>query len=104
MTQTDAIPAPAVPPCQAPAHVELTEYLFAQTAAEYAHAGHTVAEIREHMRGAMRLARFTVFNWLISNGVSIPAELLADRTHPAVGQQAPDQQVRPLVKTIADGV
>lgn len=104
MTQIDIAPNSAVPPPQAPAHVELTEYLFAQTAAEYAHAGHTVAEIREHMRGAMRLARFTVFNWLIGNGVRIPAELMADRTHPEVGQQTPDQQVRPLVQTIADGV
>jgi hypothetical protein len=82
------------------ASVELQEYLFAQTAAKYAARTARGAcgqddmdRITGHIRGAFRLNRFTLFNWLMQNGVSIPAELLDDRTHPEVGNQTPDQPV-----------
>lgn len=84
------------------AHVELTEYLFSTTAAAYA-AEHASHEIRDHIREAMRLARFTVFNWLITNGVQIPAALLNDKLHAPVGQQLPDQQVHPRLGLVQEG-
>lgn len=49
----------------------------------------------EHEDGELlRLHRFTVFTWLLQNGISLPAAVLDDRAHPEVGQQTPDQPVK----------
>lgn len=78
--------------------VEMQEFLFASTSTQYAiktvAEQHNVPEwdkVRDHIRGALRLHRFMVTNWLMLNGVKIPADLLADQAHPEVGQQMPDR-------------
>lgn len=84
--------------------VELQEYLFSFTAAQYAkrvaaekHNVPDTEKIANHIRGAFRLNRFAVMNWLMMNGVKIPIELLDDRNHPEVGAQMPDKNVaRPV--------
>lgn len=81
--------------------VELQEFLFSQTAARYALRIYAEAQpgedvlgkVGNHIRGSLRLNRFATMNWLMMNGVTIPPELLDDRTHPEVGRQAPDQPV-----------
>lgn len=99
-------PAPEMPI----ASVELQEYLFAQTLAAVAQressdaqaanviAGDSKKEtdwrnLRSQIRVSFRLQRFAVMNWLLMNGVSIPAALLSDGAHPAVGMQYPDKTV-----------
>jgi len=78
--------------------VELQEFLFASASATFAaqleQQKHNVVEwdkLRDHIRGAMRIHRFTVINWLMMQGVKIPVELLDDKQHPEVGQQMPDR-------------
>lgn len=82
--------------------VELHEFLFSQTAARYAQrtlpvhgddSDAALGKVADHFRGALRLNRFAIMNWLMMNGVKIPVELLDDRTHPEVGSQAPDRPV-----------
>jgi len=80
--------------------VELQEYLFAQTllnvASKCEAEKRNVTDYRElaiEIRKSFRYQRFAVINWLLMNGVSIPAELLTDQTHPQVGNQFPDKQV-----------
>lgn len=82
------------------AGMEMQEYLFANTSAEFAIRCEkekvNVADIdkaRDHVREMLRFHRFTVINWLMVNGVKIPVELLSDQTHPGVGFQTPDQPV-----------
>ncbi len=74
--------------------LEVEEYLFSQTAAQVAQ-DNPPEKTAEHVRGSLRLHRFLVFTWLLQNGVSLPAELLADREHPPVGEQTPDKPVSP---------
>lgn len=77
--------------------VELQEFLFATTSAEFASkkngqlsaAAH--AELRDHIRGAMRMHRFAIFTWLLLNGVQLPRHLLDDRLHTEVGNQQVDK-------------
>lgn len=78
-------PTPSAP-------LELQEYLFASTSAHHA-LQHTDEEwvIREELRKMLRLHRFVLMNWLMTNGVAIPVELLADQHRPPVGNQFPDQ-------------
>ena len=66
------------------ASLEMFEFLLASN-----RKNHSQSAIRD----VMRLHRFQVFNWLMANGVAIPAVLLDDRTHPLPGDQRPD---RPL--------
>lgn len=79
------------------AAVELQEYLFSETLAKVAircsqdDEPGKWDELRKHTREDFRWQRFAVMNWLIMNGVSIPAELLTDQAHPPVGQQYPDR-------------
>lgn len=76
--------------------VELQEYLFAATQANatYPLIMGNKDEERENLtksiREILRLHRFVVINWLLMSGVSVPAGLLADETHPQVGDQLPD--------------
>jgi len=81
--------------------VEMQEYLFAQSLGkiaakcEKAQNGVTdFAELRHEIRVCFRYHRFGVMNWLLMNGVSIPASLLTDQSHPAVGMQFPDRSVK----------
>ncbi len=77
------------------APLELQEYLFADTSAQFAvhdneETPGQIGQVRDHIRGALRIQRFNVMNWLVVNGVSIPAELLDDALHQPVGYQYPD--------------
>lgn len=79
-------------------NVEMTEYLFSNTAANFATFGLDdddrsimIEKARNHIRGAFRLHRFVFMNWLLMNGVKLPVEVMDDRTHPEVGDQRPDQ-------------
>lgn len=76
--------------------VELQEYLFAATQGKKAFGGSNAQSkaLTDDIREILRLHRFVVFNWLLISGVSIPAELLADETHPGIGKQLPDQPTR----------
>lgn len=81
------------------AAVEMQEFLFAETLARVADQcekeKHNVtdwASLRRQVREAFRLQRFAVMNWLLMNGVSIPAALLSDTTHATVGNQLPDKR------------
>ena len=87
------VPAPAI----SLEGVELQEFCFSETSAQFAvrkmeERGNVIDtdSIRAHIRGALRLHRFTVMNWLMMNGVKIPIELLADQNHPEVGQMRLD--------------
>jgi len=71
------------------APIELQEYLFAETVA--AQKGQTPDAVRDKIRGAMRLQRFNIFNWLMMNGVQIPPVLMSDNIHKPVGEQFPDR-------------
>lgn len=96
------VPAPA----EIAAPIEMHEFLFSAT------IGRVLAEkfrgrtnikgdevevaalkIVELVRGAMRLQRFSIFNWLKMHGVKIPMSLVEDRVHPEVGRQYPDRPV-----------
>lgn len=87
--QLQATPKPVTPI----APLELQEYLFAQTAAEHA-KNSSLGGGAQHIRETLRLHRFSLFLWLMQNGVKIPIELLADQNHPEVGQQYPDMPVK----------
>lgn len=83
------------------AAVELQEYLFAETLAKVAanceSEKHNVTDwskLKKEIRESFRYQRFGVMNWLLMNGVSIPAELMSDQAHKPVGQQMPDQSSR----------
>lgn len=83
--------------------LELQEYLFASTDAQVAAKvwGQTEEDvvdqdsIRDHIRGSYRCHRFAVINWLMMNGVTIPARLICDEMHPDVGKQYADRAVQP---------
>jgi len=62
------------------------EYGFASTTTNFATAQHNSQEIRDHIRESLRLHRFLVFTWLLEHGAVIPAELMADETHPMPGK------------------
>jgi hypothetical protein len=83
-------PKPAAPITM----LELEEYLFAQTASDFAKRS-SAEHAHAHIRESFRMHRFFVFTWLMQNGVSIPVHLVADGAHPPVGQQAPDKPVSP---------
>lgn len=77
--------------------VEMQEYLFSETLAKIAYKcereKHNVTDwstLKRETRESFRFHRFAVMNWLMMNGVSIPAELLSDQAHKPVGQQMPD--------------
>lgn len=72
--------------------VEMQEFLFAETIDELAD-GKTLGslEFKRHVRESFRYHRFATMNWLLMNGVSIPAKLLTDESHPRVGFQLPDR-------------
>lgn len=76
--------------------MEMQEYLFANTEAQrvssqfHSGASYNGGDHRTNLRTLFRLHRFSVINWLLMQGVSIPAELLADQTHPEVGKMLPD--------------
>lgn len=79
--------------------MEVQEYLFSTTSADFAarlerekHNVFDTSKMRDHLRGGFRLHRFFVMNWLLTNGVKIPVELMSDQAHPEVGQQYPDKQ------------
>lgn len=81
--------------------VEMQEYLFAETLAKVAakcesERGNVIDwdDLKRNIRESFRFQRFAVMNWLLMNGVSIPAELLSDQAHKPVGQQFPDQSAR----------
>ncbi len=76
------------------AALEIEEFLFSNTAAAFAQ-DRSPEEARDHIRGSLRMHRFMVFTWLLNNGVNLPLTLLADNTHPPVGQQAPDRPAPP---------
>lgn len=85
-------------PSMSIAAIELQEYLFAESLAKVAgncqHESHNVvdwADLKRQTRQSFRLQRFAVMNWLLMNGVSIPAELLTDEAHPPVDEQYPDR-------------
>ena len=78
--------------------VEMQECLFSETLVKM--ADKTAAEsdtymdwskLKKEIRRSFRYQRFAVMNWLLMNGVSIPAELLTDDAHPIVGSQYPDE-------------
>jgi hypothetical protein len=79
--------------------VELHEYLMANTIGIAAnHRYNKISDVdeaaalnRDDIRGALRLHRFAVMNWLMMSGVSIAPHLLSDMYHPIVGQQLPDR-------------
>lgn len=79
--------------------LELQEYLFADTNAtaavqHFRNANNGAADsglLRDRTREVLRLHRFTVISWLMTNGVKIPVELLDDSAHPEVGNQYPDK-------------
>src|SRR3990167_7690191 len=96
----DAGTPTSINPVKVPIHfVELQEFLFSGTAANFAHFSLVLGlnpqerqeKIRDHIRGAMRLHRFVLLNWLMQNGVEIPLELMDDRLHLDVGAQSVDQ-------------
>lgn len=76
--------------------VEMQEYLMSSTIAQGIQRGPTIGaerdEIARNIRNSMRLLRFTLFGWLMLNGVKIPVALMNDGSHPEVGDQLPDQQ------------
>lgn len=78
--------------------VEMQEYLFANTLTgvakrceEKKHNVTDFAPLAREIRECFRFQRFAVMNWLMQNGVTIPAELLSDQTHPRPGSQFVDQ-------------
>lgn len=85
------------------ASMEVQEYLFSDTLANLAQTQSANCAIndgeRRHLtnesRSMLRLHRFNVMSWLMTNGVKIPVDLLADQNHPQVGSQYPD---RPTVE------
>ncbi len=86
------LPEPQVPI----AVVEMQEYLMSATATNLV-TGALVdpSRLLTHLRGNLRIHRFTVMGWLMQNGVTIPEALLDDRLHPEVGHQTPDESVLP---------
>lgn len=72
--------------------LEIEEFLFSSTAAEFARRKSDVIATQRHLRESFRLHRFFVFAWLLSNGVAINPALLADSTHLPVGEQTPDRR------------
>jgi hypothetical protein len=83
--------------------VEVQEFLFSESLAKVAgnceREKHNVTDwsaLQQQVRETFRLHRFAVTSWLMMNGVSIPAHLLADQAHPPVGEQYPDKQREPI--------
>lgn len=104
MSETNEVKKPNVPAGM----LEMDEYLFSHTAAEFAFGKFEtcypcpedikailIAEVRDHVRESLRLHRFQVFAWLLSNDISLPLNLLADLTHAEVGKQKPDERIQP---------
>ena len=71
--------------------IEMQEYLFSHSLGIQSESLET-SELRKEIRKCFRFQRFAVMNWLLMNGVSIPADLLTDDTHPKVGEQFPDKK------------
>lgn len=77
--------------------VEMQEFLFSKTISDgcfsaiHGMNGVQREKLTKDIREVLRLHRFSVFTWLLMSGVSVPANLLADETHPKVGYQLPDQ-------------
>lgn len=74
--------------------LELQEYLFA------ANIPNADAHSIKATRDCFYFHRFQVMNWLLMNGVSIPAHLLSDQAHPRIGLQTVDAENGTLKNTI----
>ena len=77
--------------------IEMEEFLFSGTIVQVAqNCKHEEIDVQDwgklktYTRESFRFHRFAVMNWLLMNGVSIPAELLSDQMHMEVGAQMPD--------------
>jgi hypothetical protein len=76
--------------------MEMQEYLFAVTQSNKIKGNwqsFNGSECSKDIREILRLHRFTVLNWLMMQGVSIPMNLLSDQTHPKVGSMLPDMPI-----------
>jgi len=77
--------------------VELKEFLMAgQLSTVAIQSGNCQCQtfhfdkFRDHIRSMLLVHRFDIMTWLMSNGVSIPLELLSDDMHVKVGAQSVD--------------
>ena len=69
------------------APVEMQEYLLAASQAKkvFNTVSSEVSQVLiTDLREILRLHRFTMFNWLLLQGISIPMKLLADDIHPQI--------------------
>lgn len=74
--------------------LEVQEYLFA------ANIPGATPETIKAMRECFYFHRFQVMNWLLMNGVSLPAHLISDQTHPRIGLQTVDAENGTLKNTV----
>lgn len=103
MTETNPNQTPETPNPQTcleaypVAMVEMNEYLMATTLAEvkvFPNDPEAAKSLAKEIRELMWWNRFFLFNWLMLNGVALPAELMADSLHKRVGNQVPDQPAK----------
>lgn len=83
---------------QATQNLEEFEFNYSAQAADFASKFEGLSlpekeQVRDHIRNLFWLNRFNVFNWLMLNGVEIPASLMVETMHPEVGKQTPDKEV-----------